>query len=258
MKRTSAYETAKVVASLPKAWGRVRPVMKIETSARTRAARKVVLAGSVAFAAQTNADHAHQIRASSNRPCPSPSQLSSSEMSDVTCVTAKTKTRSQRSSTGAVRRSALEGCPVVELLHAHASRRRRLHAQLAEDALVQVLLDDVDLAGLVGVDVDGARVREFLRHLGIACDLVRDLDVDEQSGHQAVTPNRSFTRSGISAIDSATVMPASCSRWIFSAAVSALPSTIVPAWPKLMPGISSMKRPAMKAMIGSFESFSVT
>ncbi len=67
-----------------------------------------------------------------------------------------------------------------------------------------------------------------------------------------------MTRSGISEISSATVMPASCSRLIFSAAVSALPSTIVPAWPKLMPGISSMKRPAMNATIGSLESFSVT
>src|SRR5439155_368521 len=51
-------------------------------------------------------------------------------------------------------------------------------------------------------------------------------------------------------ISSATMMPADSSRLIFSAAVSALPSTIVPAWPKLIPGISSMKRPAMKATIG--------
>ena len=62
----------------------------------------------------------------------------------------------------------------------------------------------------------------------------------------------------MSEISSATTMPASASRAIFSVAVSSLPSTIVPAWPKLMPGISSMKRPAMKAMMGSFESFSVT
>ena len=41
-------------------------------------------------------------------------------------------------------------------------------------------------------------------------------------------------------------------------AVSSLPSTIVPAWPKLMPGISSMNRPAMNATIGRRESFSVT
>src|SRR5438445_672933 len=46
-------------------------------------------------------------------------------------------------------------------------------------------------------------------------------------------------------------MPAAARRSIFSLAVSSLPSTIVPAWPKLIPGISSMKRPAMKATIGS-------
>src|SRR5207247_8917323 len=115
-----------------------------------------------------------------------------------------------------------------------------------------------DLAALAGEDVDRTRVGQLLRDVGVVTDLVCHLDVDEQACHQAVTPKRAFTRSGISAIDSATVMPASCSRWIFSAAVSALPSTIVPAWPKLIPGISSMKRPAMNAMIGSLESFSVT
>ena len=64
--------------------------------------------------------------------------------------------------------------------------------------------------------------------------------------------------SGIWEISSATVIPASARRAIFSVAVSSLPSTIVPAWPKLMPGISSMKRPAMNATIGRRESFSVT
>ena len=53
-------------------------------------------------------------------------------------------------------------------------------------------------------------------------------------------------------------MPASARRAIFSLAVSSLPSTIVPAWPKDMPGISSMKRPAMKATTGSRESLAVT
>ena len=91
-------------------------------------------------------------------------------------------------------------------------------------------------------------------------DLGRDLDVDEQARPSGGALARSplSTSSGISAISSATVMPASARRAIFSAAVSALPSTIVPAWPKLMPGISSMKRPAMKATIGSRELFSVT
>ena len=63
---------------------------------------------------------------------------------------------------------------------------------------------------------------------------------------------------GMSSIRSATVIPASARRSIFSPAVSSLPSTIVPACPKLMPGISSMNRPAMNATIGSREAFSVT
>ncbi len=62
----------------------------------------------------------------------------------------------------------------------------------------------------------------------------------------------------MSSMRSATVIPAASSRAIFSPAVSSLPSTIVPAWPKLMPGISSMKRPAMKATIGRRERCSVT
>ena len=47
-------------------------------------------------------------------------------------------------------------------------------------------------------------------------------------------------------------------RAIFSAVVSSLPSTIVPAWPKRIPFISSMKRPAMKATMGSRESLAFT
>ena len=57
---------------------------------------------------------------------------------------------------------------------------------------------------------------------------------------------------------SATSIPAAASRAIFSPAVSALPSTIVPACPNDMPGISSMKRPAMNATIGSRDSLSAT
>src|SRR4051812_1941680 len=118
-------------------------------------------------------------------------------MSAVTCVIAKTKTRSQRSSTGDVLRSALESGPVVKLLHSHAARRCRLNTELAQDALVEVLLDDLDLAALVRVDVDRAGVGELLRNLGIAGNLARDFDVDEQAAHQAGVPSRSLTSSGI-------------------------------------------------------------
>ena len=61
--------------------------------------------------------------------------------------------------------------------------------------------------------------------------------------------------SGISSIRSTTGIPAASSRAIFSVAESSLPSTIVPACPKLIPCISSssMNLPAMNATIGSVE-----
>src|SRR5205807_5631819 len=107
-------------------------------------------------------------------------------------------------------------------------------------------------------DVDRADLFELLSQLGVGGDRWFDLDPDEQRGGQTLAPIFSLTISGITAISSATTIPASASRAIFSLAVSSLPSTIVPAWPKLMPGISSMKRPAMKATIGSREPDSVT
>src|SRR3954464_1224959 len=152
-------------------------------------------------------------------------------------------------------RLALERRPVVQLEHAHLARGGGLDAELAQHALVEVVLDHLDGAVAVRVDVDGAGVLELLREARVGADVLCHLDVYEGPWHQ---PIFSLTRSGISEISSATVIPASFSRLIFSAAVSGLPSTMVPAWPKLMPGISSMKRPAMKATIGSFESFSVT
>ena len=54
-------------------------------------------------------------------------------------------------------------------------------------------------------------------------------------------------------LDPATAIPARSMRSIFSAVVSSRPSTIVPAWPKRIPGIASMKRPAMKATTGRRE-----
>ena len=57
-------------------------------------------------------------------------------------------------------------------------------------------------------------------------------------------------------MSSATAIPASRMRRILSAGESTFLSTTVPAWPKLMPGISSMKRPATNATIGSRLRFS--
>src|SRR4051794_12619791 len=150
----------------------------------------------------------------------------------------------------------------VELVDLHRAVRRGVDAQRAEDALVDVAVDDLHAAVGRGEDVDRAGLLELARELGIARHRVVDLDADERRvvAHQALTPCpiRSLTRSGIWLISSATTMPASARRAIFSVAVSSLPSTIVPAWPKLMPGISSMNRPAMNATIGRRESFSVT
>src|SRR3954452_23686438 len=147
----------------------------------------------------------------------------------------------------------------VELVDGHRPRRRGVDAQRAQDALVDVVVDDLHALAGRGEDVDRAGLLELLGQLAIALDGLVDLDPDERGVvPHAFTPIRSLTRSGIWLISSATTMPASARRAIFSLAVSSLPSTIVPAWPKLMPGISSMKRPAMKATIGRCESFSVT
>ena len=108
-----------------------------------------------------------------------------------------------------------------------------------------LLLDDLDPPVGGGEDVDGADLFELGRQRGVAGDGVVDLDADEDrvvTHAGLLSASLDFMISGISEISSATVMPASARRAIFSAAVSSLPSTIVPAWPKLMPGISSMKR----------------
>src|SRR5581483_6779944 len=153
-----------------------------------------------------------------------------------------------------------------ELLDPDRPVRGGLQAELAEDAFVEVRADDGDVAVLVGEDVDGADLLELPRELGVVGDPLVDLDLDEDrlelllGRHQTFAPSLSLTASGISSIRSMTGIPAASRRAIFSVAVSSLPSTIVPAWPKLIPFISSssMKRPAMKATIGSRESCSAT
>ena len=63
-------------------------------------------------------------------------------------------------------RSGLDSRAVVELEHLHRAGRGGLDAQLAEDALVEVLLDDLNVPVRVGEDVDRADVLELLRELG--------------------------------------------------------------------------------------------
>ena len=107
MKRTPAYVTAKSVASSSNASGSARPAMKISSVAAKRTALSVADSVSWALAAQTKADHAHQTSARTSIALPNPAHERSWASSVVTCVTAKTKTRSHRSSTGLVRRSSL-------------------------------------------------------------------------------------------------------------------------------------------------------
>src|SRR4051794_36624873 len=108
---------------------------------------------------------------------------------------------------------ALERRAVVELQHAHLAGWRGRDAELAQHALVEVLLHDLHAAVAARIDVDGAGVLELLRHLRVVAYVVGHLYVDERAGHvgQASTfaASFSFTRSGISLISSATVMPAS-------------------------------------------------
>src|SRR5438094_5437889 len=137
----------------------------------------------------------------------------------------------------------------VELVHGDGPLRRSVDAQRAQDALVEVGVDDLHAVVRRREDVDRAGLLELARQLGVVGDRVVDLEADERRvvSHAAVFSRiLSLTSSGMSEISSATVIPASASRAIFSAAVSSLPSTMVPAWPKLIPGISSMNRPAMK------------
>src|SRR5829696_2727108 len=167
-----------------------------------------------------------------------------------------------RASDETARLAGEDGAVLVQLEDLHGVGRRRVEAELAQHALVDVLLDDLDGAVLtLRVDVDGADLGEPGGERGVLRRLVVDLDADEDRvlPHAALrSPRRSRTRSGIWEISSATTMPASARRAIFSVAVSSLPSTMLPAWPKLMPGISSMKRPAMNATIGRRESLSLT
>jgi hypothetical protein len=102
----------------------------------------------------------------------------------------------------------------------------RVQAEPAEDALVDVLGDDLHPAAGACVDVDGAGLLQPAGQRGVARDSVVDLDADERRvrPHAALrSASLAFTRSGISEISSATVIPASARRAIFSAAVSSLP-----------------------------------
>src|SRR5437588_10842033 len=100
--RTDAYEATKMAASPWKAEGSATPAMNIITNARSRTTRNMRDCSSSALAAQTNADHAHHTSASNSNERPTDGQVRSRLIVVDTCVTAKTKTRSQSNSTGLV------------------------------------------------------------------------------------------------------------------------------------------------------------
>jgi hypothetical protein len=105
---------------------------------------------------------------------------------------------------------------VVELVNTHRAGGRGVDAELAEDALVEVLLDDLEAPVAAGEDVDRAGVLELLGELGVGADLLRHLDVDEDlvellAGHQATAfrdSSPALTASGMSSIRSTTSIPA--------------------------------------------------
>src|SRR5262249_20553536 len=131
------------------------------------------------------------------------------------------------------------------------ARRRRFDAQVAQRALVQVLVDDLEPPARGDPeDVDRAHLDQLLGQHRVGRDRRRHPYIDEHARHRQCPFNRSLTSVGMSSMRSATEMPAAFMRSILSAVVSALPSTIVPACPKRIPGISSMKRPAMNATTG--------
>ena len=137
-----------------------------------------------------------------------------------------------------------------------ASRQR-----LAEHALVEVLLDDLAARRRrLREDVDradlGRASRRSPRRRPTASSTSTSMNMPSASCRAPLRDLRLGSGRGSPRSPRRRRCPASARRAIFSAAVSSLPSTIVPAWPKLMPGISSMKRPAMKATIGRRESFS--
>src|ERR1700733_7264344 len=153
---------------------------------------------------------------------------------------------------------------LVELDDANRAVGCRINAEIAEDALVEVLLDHLDLAAGVLEDVNGADFLELGGEGGVAGYGGVDLDVDEDLvhllGHQAATSSFCLIASGISSIRSTTLIPAASRRAIFSVAVASAPPPMVPACPKLIPFISSssMNLPAMKATIGRRLSLSET
>src|SRR5690349_20431195 len=72
MSRTTAYVPANTIASLPNACGTASPATKMKTVAVSSAASRLGDPAACAFAAHTNADHAHHTRARTSIERPNP------------------------------------------------------------------------------------------------------------------------------------------------------------------------------------------
>ena len=91
---------------------RRRPARRATRSAsrpsrRTSRAAPTPSSGSIVFVSQAYAAHAHQSTPSTSRPLTRPAHVGSATTRPVTCVIAKTKIRSKKSSSGVTRSSAL-------------------------------------------------------------------------------------------------------------------------------------------------------
>src|SRR5262245_59598087 len=124
----------------------------------------------------------------------------------------------------ALRIMALPLIRIVELHDPDRALRRGADAQIAQRALVEVLLDDRHAALAGGEDVDRTRLLERARERGVVRELRGDADVDEQPRHQPLPAEARRPRisAGICSIRSATEIPAASIREIFSAVVSSL------------------------------------
>ena len=105
----------------------------------------------------------------------------------------------------------------VQLDHAHGAGGRRVDAQLAQHALVEVLLDDLDaVVGAARKMSTGHTSSSLAANSGSPGDRSSTSTAMNSAVAHTAAPIRSLTIRGISEISSATTIPASARRAIFS------------------------------------------
>src|SRR5262245_22849239 len=124
----------------PKASGTARAQTNIAPMTTNIAIRTSPSSGFRVFVSHAYAAHAHQSAASTTRPRSSPPQVGSRESSAVTCVIAKTKTRSKKSSSGVTRSTrgdASTRTDAIGSVHDQNVARRPAHEPCADGAVDQ-------------------------------------------------------------------------------------------------------------------------